>query len=151
MATEYLVQGSLLLEPRMIKTIPHVTVSWPGHAESMDLAHERSIAFSFCALKHGWLEIDFNNKNYQETGQDQDMAVLIRRIEFFGISDPRFVWQGIYKPEYPQPWFGQQIIPPAAQLSPHDYLGWNGRWRLDFDLPVFVWMHRVLALGWIYR
>lgn len=151
MATEYLVQGSVTLEPRIARDLPHVIVRWPDHVTELDLDQTTRVPFSFHAAHQAWLEIEFVNKDYQQTSLDQDMAVIVAGVEFFGITDPRFVWQGVYTPCYPQPWLGQQTPPPPAQLRPHDYLSWNGCWRLDFDLPVFTWMHQVLALGWIYR
>ena len=35
-------------------------------------------------------------------------------------------------------------------LQPHTYLGWNGRWVLEFETPVFTWIHRLEDLGWLY-
>jgi hypothetical protein len=79
------------------------------------------------------------------------MAVIIDSVEFFGISDPRFVWAGVYWPEYPEPWLSQQNPSPQAALTNHNYLGWNGVWRLNFDVPVFTWIHKTLGMGWIYQ
>ena len=151
MATEHLVQGSVMIEPRVIETVPKIKVSWPGHCEVIDLIEPKSIAFSYMAYEHGWLSVEFCNKNYQECSGDQDMAVIIESIEFFGIHDPRFVWQGLYRPTYPEPWISQQPQAPDPVLRFNNYLGWNGIWRLDHDLPIFTWIHQIQDLGWIYR
>ena len=84
--------------------------------------------------------------------RDQE-AVIIQQVDFFGISDPRFAWAGVYEPEYPEPWATEQMnagIILQPQLSPHTYLGWSGTWTLTFELPVFSWIHKIQGLGWIY-
>ena len=84
----------------------------------------------------------------------QDMeAVIVEQISFFGISDPKFVWAGIYEPVYPEPWATQQTqqgVVLKQQLISHNYLSWNGQWRLTFSVPVFTWIHKIQDLGWIY-
>lgn len=94
-----------------------------------------------------WLE--FTNKKDSDTQGNLDKAVIIEKITFNNITDPRFVWNGIYKPTYPEPWASEQEhLEPL--LKSHTYLGWNGKWTLTFDVPVFTWMHKTLDLGWIY-
>lgn len=150
MATDYLVKGSVTLEPVIANQSPQVTVAVPDQAVTLRLDETVRIPFTFTASDRGWIQIDFINKDYAETAAGRDMAVIVREIEFFNVSDPRFVWQGVYRPCYPEPWLSQQPVAPEPELRLHDYLGWNGTWRLDFDLPVFTWMHQVLGLGWIY-
>jgi hypothetical protein len=29
-------------------------------------------------------------------------------------------------------------------------MGWNGRWELNFRVPIFTWIHQLENLGWIY-
>ena len=85
---------------------------------------------------------------------DVEQSVTICDIELNGISDPRFVWRGIYKPDYPEPWASQQResgTELAAEIQNTDYLGWNGTWCLRFGSPVFTWIHEVQDLGWIYQ
>jgi hypothetical protein len=76
---------------------------------------------------------------------NKDKAIVVKSIEFFGIQSPRFVWQGMYEPIYPAHLKDQ---PSVLQYS--NYLGWNGIWYLDFDAPVFTWIHQIESLGWIY-
>lgn len=77
---------------------------------------------------------------------DPTTAVVIQSIDFFGISSPRFVWSGVYYPEYPDH-YPDKISP----LPGHNYLGWNGLYRLQFDVPVFTWIHKQLDFGWLYQ
>jgi hypothetical protein len=146
MATEYLVQMAVTLTPKIGTAAPRVRVSIPGNSVTHVLHQTEKIQLEFVASS-GWVEINFCNK----PELDHNMAVIIDRIEFFGISNPKFVWRGVYFPEYPEPWYSQQIPAPAPTLPACNYLGWNGCWRLDFDVPVFTWMHQVQDLGWIYQ
>jgi hypothetical protein len=107
-----------------------------------------------------WLEpgpasiwIEFNNKIDADTVDDKDKAVIIDSIVLNGIASPKFVWAGLYQPLYPAIWHQQQCdqgTTPAEILQYHNYLGWNGKWRLDIAIPVFTWIHQVENLGWIY-
>jgi hypothetical protein len=146
MATEYLVQMAVTLTPKIGVAAPEVRVSVPGHSATHVLHQTQKIQLEFVA-DSGWLEVEFFNKS----DLDHDMAVVVDSVEFFGISDPKFVWHGVYCPRYPEPWYSQQCPTPVAELPGGNYLGWNGRWRLNFSLPVFGWMHCKQGLGWIYQ
>ena len=146
MATEYLVQMAVVLTPKIGIAAPEVQVSVPGYSATLVLQQTEKIQLEFVSAV-GWLEINFCNK----PELDHDMAVMVDSVEFFGISDPKFVWQGVYRPEYPEPWYSQQRPVPAPTLPACNYMGWNGQWRLDFGVPVFTWMHQLQDLGWIYQ
>jgi hypothetical protein len=146
MTTDYLVQMAVTLTPKIGITAPEVQISVPGYRTTHVLQQTEKIQLEFVAAT-GWLDIVFCNKSEL----DGEMAVIVDRIEFFGISHPKFVWSGVYYPQYPKLWHSQQCPAPAAELPGSDYMGWNGRWRLDFDVPVFGWMHRTQGLGWIYQ
>lgn len=146
MDTEFPVKLAITLTPQLTKTPPWVLVNVPGQVHRIELWETQRIELEFSAAT-GWVEVVFYNK----PSLDNTMAVIIDKIEFFGISDPKFVWAGVYTPKYPEPWLSQQTPKPAAQLHQKNYLGWNGTWRLDFDMPVFTWMHKQLNLGWIYQ
>lgn len=149
MATEYSVQLSVVLTPRINVTVPEIKVSVPGQIRSMALSQTQTLNFDFTASE-GWLCVDFTNKVYQESTATADMAVIVSSVSFFGITDPKFAWAGVYHPCYPEPWHSQQHPKPPPALPQQTYLGWNGQWRLDFSLPIFSWMHQTLSLGWLY-
>ena len=86
-----------------------------------------------------------------KSDNDPTTAVIIDSISFFGITDPKFAWQGVYTPVYPELWASQQSLPLAKSINGQTYLGWNGLYQLTFDIPVFTWIHRVQNLGWIYQ
>jgi len=141
-----LTKVAVTLTPKSSSLMPEVFVFVPGHVIKETLEQTKRIELEFDSAV-GWVEIVFMNK----PELDHDMAVIVDQIEFFGITDPKFVWAGVYTPKYPEPWYSQQTQKPPVTLPQQNYMGWNGRWRLDFSVPVFTWMHQTLDLGWIYQ
>jgi hypothetical protein len=90
--------------------------------------------------------LDFHNK----TDSDPDQALEIVSVSFEGFTLDRFRWNSRYYPVYPEPWASEQTEPLPEYQSSATYLGWNGRWILYFDVPVFTWIHKLENLGWIY-
>ena len=110
------------------------------------LEDSTTVNFEFDAVDICCLTVELLDK------QDQE-AVIVQDVSFFGIQDPKFAWAGVYEPRYPEPWATQQRdqgVVLKQHLSPHTYLSWPGKWTLTFDVPVFTWIHRVQNLGWIY-
>lgn len=92
------------------------------------------------------LEIEHKNKD----PDDPDTALVIKSITFNDITSDKFVWAGVYTPDYPLSWYNEQPVKPPQELTYSNYLGWNGVWRLEFTAPIFTWIHGVEGLGWIY-
>jgi hypothetical protein len=123
-----------------------VIIGIDQNVTTVKLDKSTSIHFEFEATRPCQLIVELPEK------QDQE-AVIIEQVDFFGIADPKFAWAGVYEPKYPEPWAGQQRLQGVAlkpHLNPHTYLGWPGKWTLTFDVPVFTWIHRTQNLGWIY-
>ena len=93
------------------------------------------------------LSVDFTNKNYKESSQDHDMAVIVKCVKFQHL-DNDFAIYSCYRPEYPEPWLSQQSTKPNEVIH-GNYLGWNGHWYLEFETPIYRWIHRRLNLGWL--
>ena len=92
------------------------------------------------------LFIDFYNK----TNNNPECALEIESVEFEGMTLDRFKWSSRYYPQYPEPWASEQTEPLPKFHDSATYLGWNGRWELYFETPIFTWIHRLENLGWIY-
>ena len=92
------------------------------------------------------LFIDFYNK----TNLTPDCALEIESVTFEGMTLDRFKWSSRYYPHYPEPWASAQTEPLPQYQNSATYLGWNGRWELHFEAPIFTWIHRLENLGWIY-
>jgi len=91
--------------------------------------------------------IDFANK----TNSTPEMAIEIASVTIEGITVDRAKWAGIYYPNYPEPWASEQTAPLDPVLKSSTFLGWNGRWELEFTTPIFTWLHKLENLGWIYN
>lgn len=137
MATE--VKMRVTLEP---VGQPWVIVEANGQGQLQRLVTTRDFSFDFRAEDSGYLKVT----HFDKADNDIDTAVIVKSISFFGIEDPRFIWAGVYYPEYPDHYTNQ-----TTPLPGHSYLGWNGVYLLEFSVPVFTWIHRTQSLGWIYE
>jgi len=143
MVTQHLVKLSVTLRP---VDQPNVKVGVNGDILTVVLDKTQTMDFEFTSDKDCQLTVELVDKKDQQ-------AVVVESVSFFGITDPKFAWAGVYEPQYPEPWATQQHdlgVVLKQHLSPHTYLSWPGKWTLTFDVPVFTWIHRVQNLGWIY-
>lgn len=152
MHTKFKVATRVLITPRWHNDPPQIRVSCGREIYNYVLYDQRWFDFEFDSENlQETIAVEFLNKRNEDTvlAQNLDKAVIIEAVEFFGIQDPRFVWAGTYTPDYPEPWASQQTsLEPV--LKNQNYLGWNGKWTLTFDIPVFTWIHKTQNLGWIY-
>lgn len=144
MSIEYPVSLSVSLMP---VGHPWVRISVDKNTQQLQLDQSQTFVFDFVAKEKSVLTVE----HFDKSDIDPTTAVEIANISFFGVSDPRFIWAGVYRPQYPTLWFEQQTEKPQDILYAQSYLGWNGVYSLEFSVPVFEWMHGVLNLGWIYR
>ena len=91
--------------------------------------------------------LEFRNK----TNHTPEMAIEIQQVSFEDIATDRMKWAGLYYPDYPEPWASQQTAPLESVIKSSTFLGWNGRWELEFSVPIFTWIHKLENLGWIYE
>jgi hypothetical protein len=152
---KYPVKLAVTLRPVWHQDLPRIRVGIGNNLTEIELRETATINFDFESDSPGELSVEFLNKQDTDTVPEQglDKAVIVENVSFFGISDPKFVWAGVYTPNYPEPWATQQRSQGVAlkqHLTPHNYLSWNGKWRLTFTVPVFTWIHQTQDLGWIY-
>lgn len=153
MNTKYSVKTRILITPKWHNDPPAIRVGCGKEIYNYTLYDPRWFDFTFATDNlQETLFVEFLNKKDSDTVIEHglDKAVIVTAVEFFGIHDPKFVWAGVYEPTYPEPWASQQKdLEPL--LKNHNYLGWNGKWALTFDIPVFTWIHKTQNLGWIYN
>jgi hypothetical protein len=133
--------------------IPAPIVSVNEHvvrpADPLDGNHLIEFSLNLPAGKHN-LTIVFDNKQYINYPSGHDMAVVINSLRFQNL-DEDFRIYGKYYPEYPEPWATEQrqnnIDLPKCCYA--DYLGWNGKWQMQFCTPIYPWIHKTLNLGWL--
>ena len=73
----------------------------------------------------------------------KDQLLHIKSIEIDDIDIGALVYEGVYHPDYPEPWATQQ------RESGNDLkdsfknvtqMGFNGTWRLRFSSPFYMWL-----------
>ena len=94
------------------------------------------------------LIIDRSNKNKRETIIDdgkivKDQLLHIKSIEIDEIDIGSLIYEGVYKPEYPEPWASEQTqtgnkLP--TTLKNVTKMGHNGPWTLTFTSPFYMWL-----------
>ena len=152
MAIDYPVKLDIHLRSIWHDNPPEINIGINDDIQRIILTDDQIFHYEFTADNTSILSVELLNKTDADTISDKglDKAVIIESVSFFGINDPRFVWSGEYRPDYPEPWHSEQLAKPEPLLKNHTYLSWNGKWTLTFDVPVFTWIHRVQNLGWIY-
>lgn len=137
---------SMATKVKMCVTLEPVGKPWiiaeaNGQGQLQQLLTTHDFNFDFRADDNGYLKIT----HFDKADHDHDTAVIVKEIKFFNISDPKFIWAGVYYPEYPEHYPNK-----TSPLPGQGYLGWNGVYRLEFSVPVFTWIHQTQNLGWIY-
>jgi hypothetical protein len=152
---EYKTSIAISLTPVYHVDPPVYTLDFFGQKQVSGPLSKNEIIQQQFELREGNYSIDlfFHNKTNRDTRPGVDKAIKIDWIQINGITSKRFIWESTYHPEYPEPWKSQQQqkgIHLEPVLRSHDYLGWNGRWCLEFTAPVFTWIHHRENHGWIY-
>ena len=73
----------------------------------------------------------------------KDQLLHIKSIEIDEIDLGALVYEGVYTPEYPEPWATQQRE--AGKELPESFknvtaMGHNGEWSFKFESPFYMWL-----------
>ena len=73
----------------------------------------------------------------------KDQLLNIKSIEIDEIDIGSLVYEGVYKPNYPEPWATQQAE--AGNKLPETLknvtqMGHNGTWTFSFSSPFYMWL-----------
>ena len=74
---------------------------------------------------------------------EKDQLLHIKSIEIDEIDIGSLVYQGIYTPQYPEPWYTQQVSAgntPEKSFKNVTAMGHNGTWTLAFESPFYMWL-----------
>jgi hypothetical protein len=99
------------------------------------------------------------NKSYdfviKRSGKDKDQTVvkegkivkdqllIIKRIDIDDIDIGALVYEGMYTPEYPEPWATQQREAGndlKDSFKNVTQMGFNGTWSFKFSSPFYMWL-----------
>ena len=95
------------------------------------------------------LILDRSNKDKRQTIVNEkgdilhDQLLHIKSIEIDEIDLGALLFEGVYRPQYPEPWATQQReagnnIPETLKNSVD--LGHNGTWTFSFTSPFYMWL-----------
>jgi len=95
------------------------------------------------------LIIERSGKDKTQTVLDEqgniskDQLLHIKNIQIDEIDIGALVYEGVYTPEYPEPWATQQHE--AGQDLRDSFknvtkMGFNGEWKLTFSSPFYMWL-----------
>jgi len=73
----------------------------------------------------------------------KDQILHIKSIEIDEINIGGLVYEGVYRPQYQEPWLSQQEkagVPIKTEIKTCLGLGWNGTWTLRFESPFYMWL-----------
>ena len=73
----------------------------------------------------------------------KDQLLHIKSMEIDEIDIGALVYEGVYTPEYPEPWATQQCE--AGRELPESFknvtnMGHNGEWKFKFASPFYMWL-----------
>lgn len=137
----------------------HPTIKVSLNDQVKDVTVDREMTVSFVAEAQQGDQFTLSVEHYGKVPDDHDVtnnldtAVVVDRITLNGIDSRRFVWEGIYEPQY-DPGYVEEYRRNGMELQRQvrhcNYLGWNGVWSMQFTAPVFTWIHNLENLGWVY-
>ena len=73
----------------------------------------------------------------------KDQLLCLKEIFIDEIDIASLIYQGVYTPEYPEPWATQQRAQGKelpVSFSEATRLGHNGTWEFKFDSPFYMWL-----------
>ena len=150
----YTADFSININRQFVNTVPAIKIKFDTEevfAGLLDL--DKCINFTSPGRPPGLyrLNIEFYNKDYTEyINYNKDQYVSIESV-YVEKYPHNFAIYSKYFPEYPEPWKSQQLeqgIKLKEQIH-SNYMGWNGIWQLDVELPIYRWIHKTVNLGWL--
>lgn len=149
---KYDIKIKIIVEPSYIDIAPHIICGIGTNVflqQSINSSQEIVIEDKLIEGNHR-LFLKLTNKNYEVSKKEKDMHIKIKHIGFQDIED-NFHYFSKYKPEYPTEWLQQQneIGKVWEEYILSDHIGWNGIYYIDFETPIYRWIHKKLNLGWL--
>ena len=148
----YVIKIKILLEPIYQDSAPHIRYGIDTNIlsqRSILYAQEIVINTKLSQGSHRFF-LELVNKDHAADKKDRDMHIKIKHIGFQDMEE-NFHYFSKYRPVYPTQWLQQQKEMgkewPETILSNH--MGWNGTYYIDFETPIYKWIHKKLNLGWL--
>jgi len=103
MAISYPVELDIHLRSIWHNNPPEINIGINNDIKNIVLSKDQIFHYQFTASEISTITVELLNKTDADTVLDKglDKAVIIESVSFFGISDPKFSWAGVYEPNYP--------------------------------------------------
>jgi hypothetical protein len=149
---KYDIKIKIIVEPSYIDIAPYIVCGIGTTIflqQSINSSQEIIIEDKLSEGNHRFF-LKLTNKNYNISKKEKDMHIKIKHIGFQDIED-NFHYFSKYKPEYPTEWLQKQneIGKEWTETILSDHMGWNGIYYIDFETPIYKWIHKKLNLGWL--
>ena len=79
----------------------------------------------------------------KRSGKVKGQTVVNEKGEIDEIDIGALVYEGVYTPDYPEPWASQQIKQGTDLKSSYrnvTSMGFNGTWKFGFSSPFYMWL-----------
>ena len=128
---------SVILEPIIDNGPPDVCFSINGTVIYQGSLHaQQQWKLHHDLLTPVLFEISMINKQYHP---DRETALIVRELTIDGVK----IIPGL---EHLSCYVNEKAIPALT-----NYMGWNGRWRVEIDQPFYHWLHTHRGQGWLLR
>ena len=114
---------------------PDVTITingfknhYPGSSSNINLDYYIDLLDLF------FVDIELSNKHYT---LEYETAIIIKRLSVDNIE---------LMPTYN---YLAEYVNDHANNNPTSYLGFNGKWTLNFNRPFYHWLHEHSGQGWL--
>lgn len=149
---KYDIKIKIILEPSYLDIAPHIVCGIDKKIFLQNtIEHSKDIIIedSLIGGEHRFF-LKLTNKDHSVEKKEKDMHIKIKHVGFQDIED-NFHYFSRYRPEYPSEWLKQQkhMGREWNDTILSDHIGWNGTYYIDFETPVYRWIHRKLNLGWL--
>jgi len=74
---------------------------------------------------------------------EKDQLLHIKSIEIDEVDIGSLIYEGVYTPQYQEPWHTQQVSAgntPEKSCKNVTAMGHNGTWTLAFESPFYMWL-----------
>jgi hypothetical protein len=142
------------LKSQYTHTPPDIHLKFDNHTIYQGpLLEDRRFEYQSPLLPAGTYRIalDFSNKDDSENlTYGKDMMVGIDQL-LIENQKTNFGLYSNYRPDYSVHWYRENLEKGVIleEVLKSNYLGWNGTWYLDIELPIFRWIHKVTSMGWL--
>lgn len=150
----YMVSFAITVRSQYTSTPPQILLKFDKSTIYQgNLLESQTFDYHSPALPAGSYRISlefFNKDDQEQIVYGKDMMVGIDRLTVEN-QPTDFSIYSRYRPTYPTHWYQENLAKGIVleEIIKSNYMGWNGVWYLDIELPIFRWVHKTTGMGWL--